>query len=297
MGVPVSKALTGIMNLCSSFRRRSGMAVISISRQLGSFGNDIAHTLAEELNYQLMTREFISTTLLGSGFSESKVIDTFAEDKAPSLLDSFAADRDRLQCYMKAAMYTFAQQDNVIVMGMGSQVLFQQLPHTLRVKVTAPFNIRLKRIQESYRCDEHYANHLLHASDQARSSFTKYFFNEDWESIHLYDMIINTARISTEGATRLVKEEIQEFDTEEQAMRMQKVLADLILQQQILIRVLHEEELPFLYMNAVVEGGKVTLNGYSRLTDTKDRCETIVRRMPGVKHVVNEIFIEPAPPA
>jgi cytidylate kinase len=275
------------------------MAVISISRQLGSFGNDIAHTLAEELNYQLLTRETVSTMLLDSGFSESKVIDTFSEDKAPapSLLDSFAADRDRLQCYMKAALYTFAQQDNVIVMGMGSQVLFQHLPHTLRVKVAAPFNVRLKRIQQSYRCDEHYANHLLHASDQARSSFTKYFFNEDWESIHLYDMIINTARISIKGATRLVKEEIQEFDTAEQATYMQKMLADLILQQQILIRVLHEEELPFLYMNAVVENGKVTLNGYSRLTDTKDRCEDIVRHMPGVKHVVNEIFIEPAPPA
>lgn len=273
------------------------MAVISISRQLGSFGNDIAHTLAEALKYQLLTREVVSTMLLESGFSEPKVIDTFSEDRGPSLLDHFASDRDRLQCYIKAAMYAFAQQDNVIIMGMGSQVLFQHLPHTLRVKVTAPLNIRLERIQQAYRCDEHYAHHLLHASDQARSSFTKYFFHEDWEAIHLYDMIINTARISPEGATRLVKEEIREFDTVEQATRMQKMLADLILQQRILIRVLHEEELPFLYMNAVIKDGNVTLNGYSRLPDTKDRCENIVRGMPGVKNIVNEIFIEPAPAA
>lgn len=271
------------------------MAIISISRKLGSFGNDIAHKLAAELNYQLLTREFVSKMLVDSGFSEPKVIETFSEDKRPSLLDNFVLDRDRLQCYIKLGMYQFAEQDNVIIMGMGSQVLFQHLPHTFRVNITAPLNVRLERIQQQYACGEHYANHLIHASDQARSSFTKYFFNEDWESIHLYDIIINTARISIQGAKRLIVDAVQEFDNGDQQDRVQKMLSDLILQQQILIRVLYEENLDFLYMNAVVENGTVTLNGYSQLAENKDRCEEIVRHMPGVRNVVNEIFIEPAP--
>jgi len=272
------------------------MAIITISRKLGSLGNTIAQAVAEELHYQLLTRESVSTMLVDSGFSESNVMKTFSEEGASSLLENFVLDRDRLICYIKAALYTFARQDNVVIMGMGAQVLFHHMPHTFRLKITAPLDVRLKRIQERYGCDEHYANHLVVASDHARSGFTKYFFNEEWESIHFYDVIVNTERISTAGAVRLITNEVREFDGSDQKILAQNTLADLILQQQILSKILYEEELDFLYMNAVVESGQVTLNGYSRLVDNKQRSEELVRKIPGVRQVVNEIFIEPAAP-
>ena len=46
------------------------MAIITICRQLGSLGNEIAHELAEEINYNLLNKEMISQMLLESGFSE-----------------------------------------------------------------------------------------------------------------------------------------------------------------------------------------------------------------------------------
>ncbi len=272
------------------------MAIITISRKLGSFGNEIAQALADELKYQLLTRERVSTMLVDSGFAESSVIKTFAEETGPSLLDNFVLDRDRLLCSIKTALYTFARQDNVIIMGMGAQVLFHQLPNSFCLQITAPPDVRLKRIQQRHACDEHYANHLVIVSDHARSGFTKYFFNEDWESIHFYDVIVNTARISTAGAVRLITNEVQEFDSTDQKNQARTKLADLILQQQILSKVLYEEELDFLYMNAVVEAGKATLNGYSRVMENKERCEELVRKIPGVKQVMNEIFIEQAAP-
>ena len=272
------------------------MAIITVSRKLGSFGNEIAQALSEELHYQLLTREQASTMVADSGFPEPHVIQTLSEETGPSLLDNFVLDRDRLLCAMKTALYTFARQDNVIIMGMGAQVLFHHLPHTFRVKITAPLDVRLKRIQQRYACDERYANHLVVASDQVRSGFTRYFFNEDWESLHFYDLIVNTERISPAGAVRLIANEVQEFDNSDQKVQAEKKLADLILQQQILSSVLYKEELDFLYMNAVVEAGNVILNGYSRFRESKERCEKLVRKIPGVKQVMNEIFIEPAAP-
>lgn len=270
------------------------MAIITISRTLGSFGNEIAQTLAEKLDYQLLSRDLVSTMLAESGFAETNVIKTFSEESGPSPLDHFVLDRDRLLCYIKTALYTFARQDRVMIMGMGAQVLFHHMPCTFRVKITAPLDVRLKRVQQRYACDEHYANHLVAASDQARSGFTRYFFNEDWETLHFYDLIVNTERISIDGAVRLIANEVQEFDSDEQKIQLQKKLADAILQQHILCKVLYEAELKFLYMNAVVDSGDVTLNGYSRFLEHKKRCEELVRNLPGVQHVVNEIFIESA---
>ena len=72
------------------------MAIITISRTLGSFGNEIAQALADEFDYHLLTRENASAMLLDSGFSESHVSTTFSEAGRPSLFEHFAADRDRL---------------------------------------------------------------------------------------------------------------------------------------------------------------------------------------------------------
>lgn len=279
------------------------MAIITISRKMGSLGNAIAQALAEELGYQLLSRDLISTLLIDSGLAETNVVKTFSEESGPplasgpSLLDNFVLDRDRLLCYIKTALYSFARQDRVIILGMGAQVLFHHLPNTLRVKITAPLDVRQQRVQQRYACDEHYANHLVAVSDQARSGFTRYFFNEDWEALHFYDLMVNTERISVAGAVRVIANEVPEFDRDDQKSQLQQTLADLIVQQQILSKVLYEEHLNFLYMNAVVDAGHVTLNGYSRCHNSKARCEELVRKIPGVKQVVNEIFIEPAVPA
>lgn len=268
------------------------MAIITISRTFGSFGNEIAQMLADELGYHLLTRENASAMLLDSGFSESHVSTTFSEEGRPSLFEHFASDRDRLLGALKTALYTFAQQDHVVIMGMGAQVVFHGLPHVLRVKITAPLDVRLKRVQHRYGCEQQAANHLLASSDQARSGFTRYFFNEDWESMQWYDVMINTDRISIAGAVRLITCELREFDAPDQTAQARARLQDLIVQQQVVQTILYEAGLEFLYLNAVADSGVVTLHGYSRSADNARRSEELARTVAGVKQVVNNIFIE-----
>lgn len=270
------------------------MAVILISRQLGSFGNKIAQKLAEELQYTLLSKKMISIMLLENGFSEERGIKTLYTEKEPSLLSSFMLDKDRLVNYIKKIMYEFARQDNVIIMGMGGQVLFQDLPNTLRVRIIAPMDIRVQRIQAQHFCDKRYAMHLIHDSDYARIGFNKYFFNINWEDNNLYDLIINTHHVTPENAIRLIQEEILELEKKAQQENMMRKLGEFSLKQEVLIRILYEEKISLPYMNIEVNDGTVTLTGYSRTRHNKERCEAITRQIPGVENVVNELFIEPS---
>lgn len=269
------------------------MAIITISRQVGSFGNRIAHELANELQYGLLDRETISKLLMESGFSEKKEIETFSAEKEPSFLDSFVLDRNRLLHYIRKAIYDFAEQDNVIIMGMGGQILFHDFPNTLRTRVMAPKEVRLRRVQKWQDCDEHHAEHIVHDSDHARASFNKYFFNIDWEAPDLYDLIINTEKIGRESTIRLLKEGEQELVQQGQQQVMLKKLKKQVLEQQILIRILYEEQLQLPSLTVDVDDGHIVLRGFCQSFDDMKACEKIAREVSGIEDVRNEIVKMP----
>lgn len=273
------------------------MAIVTISRQLGSFGDKIAQGLADELKYQLLSREQILKMLQESGYAGEQGIDHVSAERIPSLLSSFTTDRDRFLCYITKAMYQFAQQSNVIIMDMGTQLLFRDLQDTLRVRIVAPQDTRIKRIQAEQDCHERYAQNQMEESDRARSGFNKYFFDIDWESLNLYNMVLSTGVISQQGAIRMLTAAIQDIETAVSREVVKKKLQALVLKQNILIRILYEEKLVFQYFNVDVhEGGLVTLSGFSKTEKEEDRarCEAAVRNVVGVTDVVNKLIVEPS---
>lgn len=267
------------------------MAIITISRQLGSLGNEIAHGLAEEISYNLLNKEMISQMLLESGFSEKRT-ENFSIEEEPSFLDSFILDRNRFLYYIKQVMYEFARQGNVIIIGMGGPVVFRDFPNALRVGIIVPMDVRIQRIKEKYSCNNQCALHLIHDSDHVRSGFNRYFFNVDWESIGLYDLMINTDTVTLEGAIELIKEEVREVEKKGVKEEIVRYLDDLILRQKAFICILYEEKIVLPYLSIDVQDGTITLHGISGSEEDRARCETAVRKVPEVKDVINEIKVD-----
>lgn len=267
------------------------MAIVTICRQLGSLGNEIAHGLAEELYYNLLSKEMISQMLLESGFSKKRT-ENFSIEEEPSFLDSFILDRNRFLYYIKQVMYEFARQGNVIIIGMGGQVVFRDFPNVLRVGIIAPMDVRIQRIKEKYFCNNQCALHLVHDSDHVRSGFNRYFFNVDWESIGLYDLMINTDTVTLEGAIELIKEEVREVEKKGVKEEIVRHLDDLILRQKAFICILYEEKIVLPYFSIDVQDGTITLHGISGSEEDRARCEAAARKVPEVKDVINEIKVD-----
>ncbi len=270
------------------------MAIIIISRQLGSLGNEIAQGLAEKLQYQLLTRDIITRMLQESGFSEEESIESFSGEHKPSFLNSFTLDRDRFICHIQKVIYEFALKKDIIIMDMGGQVLFQYFSNTLRVRLIAPLDVRIQRVQEEHSCDERYAQYIIEESDQARAGFNKYFFNIDWENINLYDLILSTSAISLDGAIKLIAGEVPDIEKEQYQERLTNTLNELVLRQNVLINLLYKEKMVLSHLNVEVQEGIVALTGFSHSEEENEQCEAVVRNISGVQDVVNEIIVEPA---
>jgi cytidylate kinase len=264
------------------------MAILTLSRQSGSFGTQIAKALAEHLKYRFLDKESLEKALTGYGVSPSSL--EKYDEKRPSFWEIFSSERNRYLHFLKTVIYDFAQQGNGIVLGRGGQVLLAGVPGIYHVRVIAPLPTRIERIKKAYKCDGRHAEAIIRHSDQARAGFHRFFFNVNWEDSSGYDLVLNTQSIGAETAAELLRKVIGLLDGKETQAQREKHLADLSLKQRVETAILYTENIPVKFLETEAHDGVITLNGTVSTHGAVARCEEITRAMPGVKKVENRIF-------
>jgi hypothetical protein len=179
----------------------------------------------------------------------------------------------------------------VVIVGRGGQVLLKNIPGTLHVRIFAPFNLRVKRLVERERIDEKHAVRMFRQSDHDSAGYIHSFFNADWNDASLYDLLINTEKLSPATAVQLIIDSVQSREVQEGVEKGKEKLAELALVQKaeaklvaILGSDLHHAEIR-------AEKGLVILRGVVTSPVLKEECERTVAALEGVTHVKNELSV------
>ena len=187
--------------------------MVTISRQAGAGGDEIARLLAEELGWKLLDNEAVEKLLVDRGFHSAET-DAF-EERKPDFWHRFPSGKERYLHFLKLVSYEFARRDGCVILGRGGQVLFASVPGTVRVRIIAPLQDRVARMLEQSGGDEHKARQAIQHSDSERAGFHRFLFHVDWDSPDLYDLVINTHAIPVQVAAGLVAKAISARETAE----------------------------------------------------------------------------------
>jgi cytidylate kinase len=98
---------------------------------------------------------------------------------------------------------TYAQ-GNVVVVGRGGQVILRDLPDVLHVRIMAPLELRIRRHAERAGLTEAAAREAVLTRDKASADFVKYYYDADVADSTLYDLIINTGKLTPSAAADLI---------------------------------------------------------------------------------------------
>src|SRR5262245_64162686 len=120
------------------------MAIVTISHEMGASGPEIGQQLAELLGYRYVDHDLISDAAHRYGLLEDKL--NHLDESKPSLFERFDAETRRYITVIQTALFEFAEQDRVVLVGRGGQWLLRGISHHLRVRVMAPFELRAKRL-------------------------------------------------------------------------------------------------------------------------------------------------------
>jgi cytidylate kinase len=178
------------------------MAIITISRQLGSWGNLIAKQVATRLGYRMVERELINQAALRAGAPEVGL--AMIDDLH---LLGLTTSPEAAQAYceaVKCVMQELAEEGKVVIVGRAGQAILAARPDVLHVRVIAPLEVRAQRISERRNVTLQAARAQVEASDRSRRNYLKRYYSIHWENPELYDLVINTARFTLEDSAELI---------------------------------------------------------------------------------------------
>ena len=186
--------------------------IITIGRQHGSGGHDVARALANRLQISCFDKEIVDEAAESSNFSR-EVVSSFDEKRvAPFIAGEphFFGIHDGFRLNMQVAAAQFdairslAEKGDAIFVGRCADYILRGRDDMLRVFIMGDISTRIATIMERYSLGEEQAKKLIREVDKDRSSFYRYYTDQIWGEAGNYDLCIDSGRIGTEGAVDVI---------------------------------------------------------------------------------------------
>jgi len=239
----------------------------------------------------VLDNDEVGRLLAARGFPEGAT-GAFRE-RRPGLLHRSPAERERYLHYLSLVSYEFASRGDCVVLGRGGQILFAGVAGATRIRVIAPLEDRIARMRGASGGDERQARQAVLRSDDERTGFHRHLFDANWNAPELYDLVVNTHRVSLRTAATLIRDLVNAKETKGRRRDARRALERLFLKQKAIVTVLYERKLPIRDLELELGDGTVTLRGTARDHPSIERCGETVAGVLAAETIRNEISFDP----
>ena len=272
------------------------MAIITISHEIGAGGPEIGQQLADRLGYRYVDQDLVSNAAQKYGLLEEKL--SHLDESKPSLFERFDAETRRSITVIQTALYDFAERDNVVLMGRGGQWLLRGIPHVLRVRIMAPFDVRVKRLAKKLagpmgeQTNPRTVSELVRRDDAEKAGRMRYLYEVGITDPALYDLVVNTDKLLTAAVVGLLAGVVGQPELAATAASSQLV-ADRSLASRVQVALATNPETRKYRISVEARAGVVTLEG----TAVMDEAMDVARGVDGVHEVkARQMEMPPIPP-
>jgi cytidylate kinase len=266
------------------------MSIVAISQTMGSLGDEIGREVAQALSYEFADREIISKA--AERFGEGVMDLAHATEEKPTLWERLSDTQRHYMTYVEAIILEMGARDNVVLSGRAAAVILGKVRHALRVRITAPASTRARRTEQQLGLVPEAADDLVRQNDRELAARVKFLYHVDWEDALLYDLVINTERLSAGDGARLIREALQSerFNATPNSLRD---LKDLSLGTQARAALLANPITRTLQLYPTSVDAHLSISGIVKQEVQRTTAEDILKGIPGVRGVTSEIVVVP----
>lgn len=265
------------------------MAVITISREMGTGAYHIAEELAKRLKYTLVDGPRITANAPKYGLSPDML--QMVDEKPPSYIT--AEDRKRAAALntIELILLDFVRKGDVILYGRGGQDLLVGCDNVLRLRFTAGFEERVERFAEREWIDPDLARSLIRRSDHQRGGFIHFYFDRDWSDPLGYDLTFNMSRLSEDTIIENIVVAIKDPVFKESEKAAAELTDNMIMMKKIETALLNSPVIDYRPFKIVATKGNIVVSGYLASEEEKRNAIKIVESVKGVKSVLADINV------
>ena len=190
--------------------------IISIGRQHGSGGREIARLLAEELGIKCYDKEIVDEAAKHSDFSRD-LINAYDEKRMSAFMlhaGGYGLNENfRLNMQVVSAQFDaireIASKGDCIFVGRCADYILRDRSDLVSVFILGDMDERLKCLERRQGLDVATARKKIKEVDKDRSSFYKYYSDQVWGDAQNYDLCINSSRLGVEGTVKVIMDYIK----------------------------------------------------------------------------------------
>jgi cytidylate kinase len=258
------------------------MAIINISRQIASFGDEVSTELANQLGYSFINRKMLEDDLLKHGITPDKLYKY--DEKKPGFWASLARDRDEYFDYLREAVYERAKAGNCVFVGRGGFAILKDIPGCYAVRLIASDSVRISRLMKEFSWNEKKAQALLQESDNNRRGFHKCFFNIDHDDPSSYQMVINTDTVTPKVGAQIIRYACELTINAGQEAEGLARIGELLQAQKIVNHIVFDLKIPVHFLEATATSTEIMLHGVADSSSVIENVLSVARSMaPGIK--------------
>jgi cytidylate kinase len=264
------------------------MPLIAMNREMGSLGKDVAKGVGEMLGCKVQHHEIIDHLANRARIRKSHVI-SFLEG-TQGLWERLTVDDVKLRILTADEIVSAAENsENIILRGWGATSLLKEVPHAVRVCVSASRRERVKRMMQRLDLnDQPQAERIVDQNDEAAQAVMRRHFHIDTRDINEYDVGFNTDRMSVEQCVDKVVSMVKSPQFEETEQSRDK-LRDVAIMHHVRAALRTHVSTSHCYVKVTVLYGRVTLEGVVDDSEQRRACAEIASRIKGVMDVDNRL--------
>lgn len=188
------------------------MTTITISRDFGSEGDNVARRVADDLGYHFVDKEIIGNLLGNYGFVEFDK----EYDSLMGFWAKFDAQRDKRRETMfgmlNRVLEALAVHGNVVILGRSGFSVLGGYADTFHIRLQEPFTSRVRRMMKQDNLTHVEATLLCEDGDKVKADFVRNFYGVDWDSAHVFDLVINMEKIVPDQTVSFITGAVRAFE-------------------------------------------------------------------------------------
>lgn len=191
--------------------------IITIARQFGSGGHEIAQRLSEQLGIPLYDRNLVEMAAEKMGHSPvsvekadesalSSFLASYQIPKEPNSVTGYGLSlNDSTYVTQTIIIEALAQKGPCIIVGRCGNYVLRSYPDLIDVFICASMEDRVRRIMERYNFSEKDAVNAIKSTDRRRKNYYENYTKEKWGSIDSHQMLLNVSKLGIEHTIETIR--------------------------------------------------------------------------------------------
>lgn len=178
------------------------MSVITISRQMGSQGDELALQVAQQLGWQCIARDLINQAASAAGVPHMALVDI--DELGLLNLHPSVKEWRIYQTHVEGLIQAWAYKGEAVIVGRGGQMALRGWPDVFHIRVVAPLEMRIAHLQQKENVSAESARARLEASTKTRARYLRRSYGVQIDDPTLYHLIVNIGLLGLPQAISLV---------------------------------------------------------------------------------------------